>query len=231
MDYKVIIFDLDDTILDFKAGEKKGLKTVFDTFQIAPLSYEDWVTTYLKINADIWQQIELGETAQPLLNQRFSKTFAQFSQDIDGKQAEAVYRQVLDANDVVIPGAKALLRQLKQAGYYLVVGTNGKTKTQYNRLALTGFDDYFDEVVISQEIGHVKPSRSFFEHIFRLYQKHDKSEFLMIGDTLTSDIQGANLSGIDSIWVDHGSQSSDLSKSYQPTYRVSDLSQIKTLLA
>lgn len=231
MNYKVIIFDLDDTILDFKAGEKKGLKSVFDTFQIAPLNYEDWVATYLKINADIWQQIELGETAQPLLNQRFSRTFAKFDQEIVGEQAESKYRQVLDANDAVMPGAKALLMQLKQAGYHLVVGTNGKTKTQYNRLALTGFDDYFDNVVISQEIGHVKPSLSFFEYIFSLYPKHDKSEFLMIGDTLTSDIQGANLAGIDSIWLDHGTQSSELSKVHQSTYRVRDLAQIRSLLA
>lgn len=231
MNYKVLIFDLDDTILDFKAGEKKGLKTVFDTFQKSALDYDAWVSAYKKINADIWQQIELGKPAQPLLNERFSKTFAQFDQEIDGAQAEATYRQVLDVNDAVMLGAKDLLDGVKQEGYQLVVGTNGKTNTQYNRLALTGFDAYFDEVVISQEIGHVKPSSSFFAHIFKLYPKYDKANFLMIGDTLTSDIQGANQAGIDSIWLDHGTQDHQLSQSYNPTYRVKDLAQIKALLA
>lgn len=231
MNYKVLIFDLDDTILDFKAGEKKGLKTVFDTFQKSALDYDAWVSAYKKINADIWQQIELGKPAQPLLNERFSKTFAQFDQEVDGEQAEATYRQVLDVNDAVMLGAKDLLDGVKQEGYQLVVGTNGKTNTQYNRLALTGFDAYFDEVVISQEIGHVKPSSSFFAHIFKLYPKYDKANFLMIGDTLTSDIQGANQAGIDSIWLDHGTQDHQLSQSYNPTYRVKDLKQIKALLA
>ncbi|HCN75492.1 YjjG family noncanonical pyrimidine nucleotidase [Pseudolactococcus plantarum] len=231
MNYKVLIFDLDDTILDFKAGEKKGLKAVFDTFQKSALDYDAWVSAYKKINADIWQQIELGKPAQPLLNERFSKTFAQFDQEIDGAQAEATYRQVLDVNDAVMLGAKDLLDGVKQEGYQLVVGTNGKTNTQYNRLALTGFDAYFDEVVISQEIGHVKPSSSFFAHIFKLYPKYDKANFLMIGDTLTSDIQGANQAGIDSVWLDHGTQHDRLSQEHKPTYRVKDLAQIKALLA
>lgn len=128
-------------------------------------------------------------------------------------------------------GAKTLLEAVKQEGYQLVVGTNGKTKTQYNRLALTGFDDYFDKVVISQEIGYVKPSLSFFDHIFRLFPQYDKSDFLMIGDTLTSDIQGANQAGIDSVWLDHGTQFDKSSQEHKPTYRVKDLAQIKVLLA
>lgn len=229
MTYKVVIVDLDDTVLDFKAGEVKGLATVFKAFQTAAVDYEAWVTAYSKINYRIWREIEAGAATQPLLNDRFSKTFAQFDQVIDGEKAEAAYRQVLDANDAVVAGADTLLSKLNQAGYQLVVGTNGKTATQYSRLALTGFDRYFKQVVISQEIGHAKPSTGFFDHIFNLYPDNTKSDFLMIGDTLASDIQGANQAGIDSIWIDNSKQLGRV-ESHQATYRVQSLSEILQIL-
>ena len=78
MTYKVVIVDLDDTVLDFKAGEVKGLATVFKAFQTAAVDYEAWVRAYSKINHRIWREIEAGAATQPLLNDRFSKTFAQF---------------------------------------------------------------------------------------------------------------------------------------------------------
>ena len=229
MSYRVIIFDLDDTVLDFKAGEKKGLATVFKHFNRVALDYDAWVATYLDVNARVWQAIEKGAKPQPLLNQRFADAFAAFNQTIDGVAAEALYRQVLDANDAVIAGADQVLATLHQKGYKLVVGTNGKTATQYQRLQLTGFHRYFEHVVISEEIGHAKPSQAFFEHIVGLYPNLNKSAFLMVGDTLSTDILGAHQAGIASVWL-HQSGQADSGRDDQPTYCISNISDLMSIL-
>ncbi|MGO2939640.1 MAG: YjjG family noncanonical pyrimidine nucleotidase [Pseudolactococcus laudensis] len=230
MRYRVIIFDLDDTVLDFKAGEKKRLETVFKHFDTVGVNYEAWVVAYTDVNKRIWQAIEKGAEPQPLLNQRFSETFAVFNQDIDGVAAEAIYRQVLDANDAIITGADKVLETLHQKGYKLVVGTNGKTATQYQRLKFTGFHRYFEHVVISQEIGHAKPSQAFFEHILALYPEQPKSVFLMVGDTLATDILGANQADIASVWLEQSKQQR-LARAYEPTYSIASLSELPFVLA
>ena len=226
MNYTCYIFDLDDTLLDFKAGEEKGLRSVFSTFHKQPVPFEDWLTNYHEINQATWQQIEAGALAQPLLDTRFAKTFATFGQAIDGVAAEAHFRQVLDTNDAILPGSKELLASLADKGVKLIAGTNGKTATQYQRLAMTGFDRYFQHIVISGEIGHAKPSRAFFDHIFHLYPQYQPSDFIMIGDSLQSDIVGAKQAQIDSIWLTNQTTTSAI----KPTYQVASLAELAELL-
>lgn len=228
MQKKVLIFDLDDTLLDFKKGEALGLKKVFETFQVAPLDYENWLATYLAINKQTWTKIEQGMASQPLLDTRFSKTFAEFGQEIDGMLAEAFYRTQLDQNDALILGADELLQELKQAGYHVIAGTNGKTATQYTRLSLTGLTDFFDHIVISDEIGIAKPSPDFFDHIFHLMPDFTKDDFMMIGDSLRSDILGAQQAMIDSIWFNPAHQENH--SAILPTYTVDSIDALRKLL-
>lgn len=229
MNKKILIFDLDDTLLDFKAGEIKGLKKVFTRFAQADLNYHEWLTTYHNVNQLVWKKIEQGMAAKPLLDTRFSDTFSAFGQRIDGKEAEAYYRLQLDQNDAMIPGAKALIHTLKEAGYLLIAGTNGKTSTQYQRLAATTLDRYFDHIVISDEIGIAKPHPDFFAHIFKLLPEYERSAYVMIGDSLRSDILGAQQAMIDSIWFNptHAENHSAI----MPTFTVSTLAELATLLA
>lgn len=229
MSYKCYIFDLDDTLLDFHAGEQQGLVSVFETFQTRPLQFSDWFATYQQVNQDTWRQIEQGALAQPLLDERFAKTFAAFHQSIDGAQAETHYRHLLDTNYAILPGSRELLTQLSQTGIHLVAGTNGKATTQYQRLAQTGFDQYFQQIVISSEIGHAKPSRAFFEFIFQLYPTYQPADFLMIGDSLHSDIAGANHAEIDSVWLNQTDLTHD-SSSIHPTYQVHSMAELAQLL-
>ncbi|WP_297076555.1 YjjG family noncanonical pyrimidine nucleotidase [uncultured Enterococcus sp.] len=227
MNKQILIFDLDDTLLDFKAGEAIGLKRVFDHFKTAALDYETWFTQYQEINQLTWKKIEQGMAPQPLLDRRFSDTFAYFDQKTDGIQAEQFYRQQLDQNDALIPRAKTLVKRLVENGYRLVAGTNGKTATQYNRLELTGLTAYFEHIVISDEIGVAKPSPDFFQHIFALYPDLMRDDFLMIGDSLRSDILGAQQALIDSIWICPTPQHTS---AILPTYTVRSLVELEQLL-
>ena len=135
----------------------------------------------------------------------------------------------MNDNDAVIAGAAEVLEALYQKGYQLVVGTNGKTATQYQRLKLTGFHRYFEHIIISEEIGHAKPSQAFFEHIVALYPEQTKDAFLMVGDTLSTDILGAHQVDIASVWLNQSGQQA-LGKAYQPTYTISNISDLMSVL-
>ncbi|AEJ30986.1 MULTISPECIES: YjjG family noncanonical pyrimidine nucleotidase [Leuconostoc] len=195
---KNIIFDLDDTLLDFKRGECEGVRDILASQHVPDL--EVAFEYYLALNATIWQKIEQGYDSQPLLNTRFSDTLAHFDIQSDGRQLEAMYRTKLDHNYHVISGATTLLDNLKKRGYKLIVGTNGLAKTQYARLAGANIQKYFDSIFISEEIGFNKPQPQFFSHILDVDPKITIDNTVMVGDKLSADIKGALAVNMKSIW-------------------------------
>lgn len=195
-----LIFDLDDTLLDFKRGEHVGLTKIFKKYAPATIVFEDWLETFKQVNNEVWRQIELGEPAKALLDTRFANTFKTYDVQADGKQLEQEYRGYLDENYHTIEGARELLIRLSKQGFKIIAGTNGKASTQRNRLSGTGFDNLFDDVFISDEIGYAKPHHQFFDSIFSKHEEMTADNTLMIGDSLRSDIQGAINAGITNIW-------------------------------
>lgn len=223
---KYIIFDLDDTLLDFQKGEVEGVKKILKTNGVADI--HQGFSTYQTINQKVWQQIESGVPRQPLLDTRFSKTLALFDIDANGVKLEAEYREMLNHNFYTLPGAAALLDSLKQNDFILFVGTNGVKKTQFDRLEGSGLLKYFDDYFISEDIGFSKPSTEFFSPIFKKYQQLTRENTFMIGDRLQSDILGANRVGLRSIWYNPNEM--DNTFDYQPTYTANSYDQIKQIL-
>lgn len=226
--YKHIIFDLDDTILDFQDSEENALKQIITQFKL-PYN-EQTIACYKRINDGLWHQLEEGLISRDeVLTTRFSLFLQEFSIDENGAKVEAMYREHLNEGHKTIAQAEELLNSLSKLDCKLYVGTNGVGKTQRKRLEDAKLHGYFEQLFISEEIGYEKPSPYFFNHIFDALQTSRTEEFLMIGDRLTSDIQGANNVGIDSVWFNpKGSiPEPDLPKS---TYTVSSLMQIIDLL-
>ena len=197
---QTLIFDLDDTILDFKKGEQSGLSKVFASYSPGHIEYEEWLSTFKRVNSGIWKQIEDGGSSKDLLNTRFSETFKVFEFEADGQRLEQDYRSHLNENFHVLKGAKEMLVRLKSQNYRLIAGTNGTAGTQWNRLKGTGLIALFDDVVISEEIGVAKPDRQFFDRLFEKNTEADPQQTIMIGDSLRSDIQGALNAGLTNIW-------------------------------
>ncbi|MGO3411711.1 MAG: YjjG family noncanonical pyrimidine nucleotidase [Leuconostoc falkenbergense] len=223
---KNIIFDLDDTLLDFQRGEYESVRSILKNAGAPDI--EEAFKIYGQINANVWQQIESGEAAQPLLNRRFSDTLNLLNIKSDGQQLERIYRQHLNHNFHVIPGATNLLKQLKSNGFRLIVGTNGVAKTQHERLVGSGINSYFDEIFISEEIGYRKPEPQFFETILNNNPDRNISNTVMIGDRLSADIVGANAVGMKSIWYNpHQNQATSKSA---PTYIANDYQDILNLI-
>jgi YjjG family noncanonical pyrimidine nucleotidase len=197
--YDNLIFDLDDTILDFTKGEEIGLTAVIEQHGL-PAS-EEVVSAYQQINAQVWQNIENGGNRQELLNTRFSNLFSVFGMVADGVQLEAEYRQYLNRNYNVIDHAAEVLTGLRLSGFKLIAGTNGVAATQRQRLRESKMGQFFDEVFISEEIGASKPSSDFYQAIFDGVPSLTKENTVMLGDGLKPDILGARAFGIDQIWV------------------------------
>jgi 2-haloacid dehalogenase len=196
--YEVLLFDVDGTLLDFNKAEEDGIEALLAKFGV-PVTAEN-KHKYHITNKKYWEMLERGEiTRDRLLGQRFEEFFGTFGVQVNGDDVDALYRQYLNASAVLIDGAIELLESLK-GRYPLYIVTNGVAETQYNRLAKSGLDKYFDGIFISEEANAQKPQPAFFEYCFEKMGRRDVEHMLIIGDSLTSDMRGGNNAGIDTMW-------------------------------
>ncbi len=224
--YKNLIFDLDDTLLDFQDNERNSLEFIFKKYNI-PFD-EKSINQYKSINRKFWSQIEQGcIKKEEALTKRFEEFFALYGYNIEGEIIENEYQNCLTKGHKTIPKAMETLIELRNRGYKIFVGTNGIGQTQKQRLKDSKLMNLFDDVFISEEMGVEKPNSKFFEMIFNKYDFMKKDETLMVGDSLASDIKGANNFGIDCVWFNISNKEC---KDIKATYEIHDLSELLLML-
>lgn len=217
MTYKFLLFDLDHTLLDFDTAEDVALTQLLKEEGVADIqAYKDY---YVPMNKSLWKDLELKKiTKQELVNTRFSKMFSHFGIEKDGVYLSERYQFYLAQQGQVFSGAMELLDSLIDRGYELYAATNGITTIQTGRMAQSGLAPYFNQVFISEQLQTQKPDALFYEKIGQQIAGFSKEKTLMIGDSLTADIQGGNNAGIDTIWYNpHHLVNKSLA---QPTYEV-----------
>lgn len=199
MRYDVILFDADDTLLDFHKTEDSALERVFQAYGLTLT--DEILHGYMEINLELWKALERGEvTKNQVLGQRFQRTFQRFGLDApkDGS-FERTYQHFLAEGAFLLPEAESVLRALTGRCRMAIV-TNGVAATQLNRLRLSGLDQLFQDVFISEQIGAAKPQKAFFDAVFQRLGEPLRNRVLIIGDSLTSDMRGGEVAGIDSCW-------------------------------
>lgn len=202
--YTTILFDADNTLLDFDKDENEALKRVMTDYNL-PITDEN-CSEYAKINAALWKQFEKGEITKMDIKKNRFKTFLNFLGITDGFDAFEVnetYLGYLTEGGNKIDGSLEVCKSLKEKGYELYIVTNGIANTQANRLKKSGLLPYFTEVFASETVGYQKPMKEFFDHVLSKINEKDKSKLLVIGDSLSSDIKGAQNAGLDYIWYNH----------------------------
>ena len=223
--YPILFFDADETLLDFRRAEKEALAQTLSAWGVAPL--EEACARYRRINDQLWRAFEKGEvTKEEIETQRFARLFAQMGFPGDGVACNRDYLDALGQQGFLLPGAEALCRRLKGLGASLYIVTNGISRTQYSRLRLSGLDRWVEEMFVSEDCGAQKPFRQYFQAVFhRLYgdEEPPREQMLLVGDSLTSDIQGAKNAGIASCWFNPGGKPCT---GPHPDYEVSCLEQI-----
>ena len=217
MIYKFLLFDLDHTLLDFDAAEDVALSHLLKEEGVEDIqAYKGY---YVPMNKALWKDLEEKKiTKQELVNTRFAKLFAYFGIEKDGAYLAERYQFFLSKQGQIFPGVEDLLKKLIHQGYELYAATNGITAIQTGRLAQSGIAPFFKEIFISEQLHTQKPDAAFYEKIGARISNFDKKNALMIGDSLSADIQGGNNAGIDTVWYnpDHLENNTQA----QPTYEV-----------
>ena len=199
---EILLLDLDDTILDFQMTEYVALGQTLELFGVEVT--EEVRRRYHVINKDHWARLERGEITRVFLRgNRFAQLFRELGREVDGMECAAVYEGFLGQKAIFLPGARETLEEL-QGKYRLFLASNGNAHVQHGRLKDGGLYDYFEDIFISQEVGHNKPSLEYFEACFARIPGFDRDKTMIVGDSLSSDIRGGLAAGIKTCWVNPG---------------------------
>ncbi len=198
--YKYLLWDIDGTVLNFLAAEAYAIRFLFKKYNIGECS-DEMLKLYSQINVKYWQMLERNELTKPeILIGRFREFFGVIGVDTEiAESFNADYQVTLGDHIEFVDNAKDIL--LSQKGKYILVAvTNGTKIAQEKKLRLSGLDKIFDEIFISENVGAEKPNKEYFDYVFEKLGITDKNEVLIIGDSLTSDIKGGFIAGIDTCW-------------------------------
>jgi YjjG family noncanonical pyrimidine nucleotidase len=196
--YTWLLLDADGTLFDYDQAEAAALATTFADLELDHGSH--YAEAYGEINGQIWLEFEAGEiSAQELRAERFRRLFAALRVEADPLRFSRRYLVNLADRADLLEGAEELVRAL-YGHVGLVVITNGLRDVQRSRLAKSTISGYLHDVVISEEVGAAKPDGQIFAAAFERMGQPPKSDVLIVGDSLTSDIKGGSDYGIDTCW-------------------------------
>lgn len=227
MNYEVILFDADETLFDFKKTEEFALKKLITTLNT---EYDEsyCVSAYKKINTKIWIEFEEGKiTSDKLKVERFNRFINKLNLNNDANTLSKMYVKFLGEGSFLYEETSNLLSYLSE-NYKIGIITNGLADVQNKRIRNSTVSHYFEDVVISDEIKIAKPNPEIFEYSLKNLNHGNKSSVLMIGDSLSSDIQGGLNAGIDTCWF-NANKKSNLSNII-PKYEIHSLMDLKNIL-
>ena len=222
--YKYLLWDIDGTVLDFLAAEAYAIRHLFKKYNLGDCT-DEMLELYSKINIKYWQKLEKGEMTKPrILTGRFYEFFEKIGADTSVvEDFNSDYQVTLGDCIVFVENAKEIL--LSQKGRFTIAAvTNGTKIAQEKKLKLSGLDKIFDGIFISENIGAEKPSKAFFDYVFESLGITDKSQVLIIGDSLTGDMKGGHLAGIDTCWYNPSKKPNTMD--FSVTYEIDTLDKI-----
>ncbi|GIC75483.1 pyrimidine 5'-nucleotidase [Moritella sp. F3] len=222
MKYQWILFDADETLFHFDAF--KGLQLMFSRFAI-DFDRDDF-NHYQTVNLPLWVDYQDGKiSATQLQNRRFQLWADKLK--VTTQTLNSAFMTAMADICCLLPGAQVLINALNGKVKMGII-TNGFTELQHVRLEKTGLKDIFSPLIISEEVGVAKPDIGIFEHALTHMGELDREQVLMVGDNPHSDILGGMNAGFDTCWLN--SANAVLPEGIRPSYQVTSLSQLQTLL-
>ena len=219
-----LFLDLDDTILDFHKAERIALSKTLRSFGIEPT--EHVLGRYHVLNKACWERLEKGElTREQVVVRRYELLFAELGMECDAEAVTALYSKNLAIGHYVLPGAEEAVDALSKK-YRLFLASNGTADVQAGRMTSANLYRFFEKVFVSQDIGYNKPAREYFDHCFAQIPDFDPGKAMIVGDSLTSDIQGGINAGIRTCWVNPDHKEGHIKADYE----IEALSQLPELL-
>jgi putative hydrolase of the HAD superfamily len=227
MKYEIIIFDADETLFDFKKSESEAFKNTMLEFDI---EYDEnhHFKIYQGINTAIWKEFEDGIITQEKLKiERFKRLSDRLNAGFDEVAFAKSYMKHLSHASFLYDDSIVLVKSLHK-DYRLTIVTNGLKDVQDGRIRKSVIAKYFEDIVVSEEVNISKPDPKIFEHALTNINHADKSKVLIVGDSLTSDIQGGINFGVDTCWFNPNKIVNRTS--IKPTYEISNLMELKEII-
>ena len=225
--YPWLFFDADGTLFDYNRAEATAFRNTLKALQFE--YQESYLDTYQKINRELWSALERHEVTPAVLRlRRFELLLEALQLTGSAEDLNVTYVEQLGLCTDLIDGAYEVLQTLAQSSRIVIV-TNGLEAVQRSRLRHSTIQPFISELIISEEVGAAKPHPAFFDAAFARIGNPPTSEVLIIGDSLTSDMQGGTDYGIDTCWFNPGGGVQPESLSI--TYEIQTLPELVNLIA
>ncbi len=211
--YTWLLFDADDTLFDYPASEAIALRSTFENF--GQVYRSEVLRIYQIFNRQVWGEFERGETtSQDLRIKRFRLLFDEIHAPLDPQDFSLRYLENLsNVSNLLLAGAAEVLQALS-GRFHIALVTNGLSEVNRPRLERSALHSFIEKIFVSEEIGVAKPDMGFFEAVFREIGNPPKTQVLIIGNSLSSDIQGGINYGIDTCWFNPGGKATALPVTY-----------------
>lgn len=226
MAIKYILLDLDDTVYDFKCAERSAISLVLVEHGMAP--EPRYIERYSEINRDCWRMLEEGKMErEQILVERFRRFFAELSVSCNPERVKDLYEKKLSESAVFVEGAEELIAGLR-GKYTLAIATNGTARVQEKRISAGGLRDKVDYIFISEKLGHAKPSIKYFDACLAQLGAEQRAQVIIVGDSISSDIQGGINAGIHTCLFKRSGECSP--EGVQPEYTIGALCELWSVL-
>lgn len=197
---KVILWDIDGTLLNFAAAERVAIRKCFEIHGLGECT-DEMLAEYVEINHKYWKMLERGEMSKPeILVGRFTEFFRKQNLDVSKAEAFNADYQVRLGDTVCFEDNGLEVIQYLQDKVQQYAVTNGTKIAQQRKLANSGLDKLLGKAFISDEIGVEKPMLGFFDAVWKEIGLYEKDQVIIVGDSLTSDMQGGVNAGILTCW-------------------------------
>lgn len=221
--YKLILADADDTLFDFQRAEKTAFELSFSEMEHT-LDVEVMKQKYHIINKLLWNDVEKGVLSSKQVRvERFRRLFKDIDVQFSADEFSELFIRHLSEGAFLLEGVEKLCEYLS-GKYTLAIVTNGIKEVQLSRLKRSSIKKYISDIIISEEVGVSKPDPRIFEFALKKLNHYDKQSVLMIGDSLSSDIQGGVNFGIDTCWFNP--MHSENTTAIRPTYHIDRIDQL-----
>ena len=202
MKYPYLLFDADNTLFDFTRANREAFRAVCGKFDIP--ENDETFALYERCNNQMWAAFDRGEcTKEFLVVQRFRNFLSAMNLERDAAGCNEMHLHTLSQCAFMLPYAEEVCRALS-CDHKLYLVTNAVASVQRGRLAKSPLTPYITAAFISEEAGAAKPSPDYFEYVFARIDGITKDNCLVIGDSISSDIRGANNYGLPCCWYNPG---------------------------
>ena len=222
--YDILLFDADETLLDFGRAEHEAITETLSHFGLS--ADDETVSVYSRINSGLWRQLERKEIDKTTLRtRRFEDFCREIRTDSDFRAMARFYENTLSNQAFLIDGADDMCRKLSEKCDIYII-TNGIKDIQTGRMSKSGLLPYVKASFISEDVGFEKPDIRYFNAVESAIPEFDRKRAIVIGDSLTSDMKGGINAGIDTCWYNPRGLVTEL----PVTYNVSSFEEIMQII-